>query len=154
MTEFKTKLQKLRHAKGWTQEKLAEEVGVSTKTVSNWENGNAKIKNDNLERLATALEVAVIDIWYGKDSNIDAETKDVLDQTVLTLLEDRSFLSLDMGSFAIAVSIVSLAIALLAMLPHTPVVSIFCFLFATFGIYFGIHCFVIVKKKRKTSPYK
>lgn len=39
MTEFKTKLQKLRHAKGWTQETVAERLGVTAQTVSKWERG-------------------------------------------------------------------------------------------------------------------
>ena len=39
MTEFKSKLQKLRHAKGWTQEIVAERLGVTAQTVSKWERG-------------------------------------------------------------------------------------------------------------------
>ena len=39
MTEFKTKLKKLRQAKGLTQEAASERLGVTAQTVSKWERG-------------------------------------------------------------------------------------------------------------------
>ncbi len=52
-------IRSLREAKGLTQLYLASFVGVTTDTVSRWENGKTQtIKKENLERLAEALEVA------------------------------------------------------------------------------------------------
>ena len=36
-----TKIARLRHARGWSQEELAERLGVSRQSVSKWESGGS-----------------------------------------------------------------------------------------------------------------
>lgn len=45
---FSEKLQGLRKSRGWTQEQLAEQAGVSRQTLSKWELGTAKPDADNI----------------------------------------------------------------------------------------------------------
>lgn len=53
------KLRKLRLQAGWTQERLAEQVGVSTQQIQNYEAGINKLNTDRLQQLAQALDVPV-----------------------------------------------------------------------------------------------
>ncbi|WP_236685584.1 helix-turn-helix transcriptional regulator [Geobacter pickeringii] len=56
-------IKRIREAKKLTQLYVASVVGVTTDTISRWENNRyPTIKRDNAEKLATALEVAVEEI--------------------------------------------------------------------------------------------
>jgi transcriptional regulator with XRE-family HTH domain len=50
-----TNLRRLRHAKGWTQEDLAERVGLSARYIGQVERGQASMSVTVLGRLADAL---------------------------------------------------------------------------------------------------
>ncbi len=57
------RVRELREALGLTQLYVATAVGVTTDTISRWENGRyPTIKKDNAERLAAALEVSLAEI--------------------------------------------------------------------------------------------
>jgi transcriptional regulator with XRE-family HTH domain len=61
------KVRKLREAKGLTQLYVATVVGVTTDTISRWENRRyPNIKQENAEKLAAALEVELQDILEEK----------------------------------------------------------------------------------------
>lgn len=51
-----------RKAKKWTQAQLAEQLGVTNKTVSRWENGNYMPDLSLLEPLSRLLGVTVTDL--------------------------------------------------------------------------------------------
>ena len=51
------KIQHQRKKQGWTQEELAEKVGVSRQALSKWESGAAKPDVDNLVRLSALFGV-------------------------------------------------------------------------------------------------
>ncbi len=53
------RLQRLRKNRGWTQQVLADKVGVSRVTVARIEIGNRRPSLELLERLAKALRVKV-----------------------------------------------------------------------------------------------
>ncbi len=53
------KLRKLRLQAGWTQERLAEQIGVSTQQIQNYEAGSNKMNTDRLQQLAHALDVPI-----------------------------------------------------------------------------------------------
>lgn len=57
-------LEKLRKAHGWTQEALAEKVGVSRQAVSSWEQGISSPDTDNLIALAKLYGVKVDDLLF------------------------------------------------------------------------------------------
>jgi len=51
------KLRLLRLKKGFSQESIAFELGISQKSYSNIENGKTELKNDRIIKLAEILEV-------------------------------------------------------------------------------------------------
>ena len=54
-----------RIARGWTQENLAREIGVSTSFIGHIERGSRKASIDTLVLLANALEVSTDDLLGG-----------------------------------------------------------------------------------------
>lgn len=56
-----------REDQGWTQDQLAEAVGVSRSAVAQWETGRAGQVTTNLTRVASALGVGVEYLMYGLD---------------------------------------------------------------------------------------
>ena len=73
-------LKELRREKGLTQEQLAEQFGVSSRTVSRWETGRSLPDFDVLIELADYYEVEIREILSGERSQkpMNPETKDTL----------------------------------------------------------------------------
>ena len=62
---MKNKLQKIREEKDWTQEKLAEESGVSRVTISGIESGKLQVvKTDTLAKIADALGMTIPAVFF------------------------------------------------------------------------------------------
>jgi len=51
-------IRQLREAKGWTQLKLANEVGVTPSTIYNWETGRSEPKVTQLREVARIFSVS------------------------------------------------------------------------------------------------
>ena len=97
-------LKKLRNEKGITQENLAEQFGVSSRTVSRWENGNNMPDISILVEVAEFYDVDIREIIDGerKSENMTQETKEVLAKTAeYTSLEKEKFLKSLKGIVAI-----------------------------------------------------
>ena len=79
----------------WTQEQLADRIGVSLQTISNIELGKKAVRPENLANICTCLEISSDYILYGKrDEQIMADTIEKLAtldaeayQTVQSLIE-------------------------------------------------------------------
>ncbi len=73
-------LRDLRKEKGLTQEQLAEKFGVSSRSVSRWENGNTMPELGILVELADYYEVDIKEIIDGerKSEVVEKETKKTL----------------------------------------------------------------------------
>ena len=65
--EIGTRIRITRQELGWTQDQLAEAVGVSRSAVAQWETGRAGQVTGNLTRVASALGVGVEHLMYGRD---------------------------------------------------------------------------------------
>lgn len=62
---MKNRLQEIRWRKGWSQEILAQKVGVAKSTICDIENGNTKHPSiDIAYKLQQVLEVDVWEIFY------------------------------------------------------------------------------------------
>lgn len=77
-------LKELRKQKGLTQEQLAEQFCVSSRTVSRWENGNNMPDLDILIEISDYYEVDLREIFNGerKSENMDKEIKETVLQAV------------------------------------------------------------------------
>lgn len=65
-----TRISKLRKSKGFTQEFLAEQLGVSRQAVSKWESGQSQPSTENLLRLSAVLNVTLSDIVAIQDNDM------------------------------------------------------------------------------------
>lgn len=68
-TDFAIRLLKLRKEKDWTQEQLAQQLGVTDKTVSKWESGKGMPDILTLPILAEVFNTSLDFLLTGKDKN-------------------------------------------------------------------------------------
>jgi transcriptional regulator with XRE-family HTH domain len=68
--EIANRLQKLRKEKGYSQEQLAEELGISRQAVSKWERAESSPDTDNLICLAKLYNVS-LDYLLSTDDSIE-----------------------------------------------------------------------------------
>ena len=61
--EFGKRLKQLRLQVNMSQEELAEQVGVATKTVSYWENGHNPVTLNKIPLIADALDVPIYKLF-------------------------------------------------------------------------------------------
>ena len=57
-----------RKKKGYTQRQLAEQLGVSDKTISKWENGTCMPDYSIIQKLCDALHVTLPELMDGEDA--------------------------------------------------------------------------------------
>ena len=74
-------IHRLRAARGITQVELANHLGVSKQSVSNWENNNIQPSIELLERLADYFAVST-DSLLGRDPRLLLDVSDLTDQQV------------------------------------------------------------------------
>ena len=96
-TDIGARIRIAREEQGWTQDQLAEAVGVSRSAVAQWETGRAGQVTTNLTRVASTLGVGVEYLMHGRDSRVpgQAYTGDELAMLRLyreCLPEDRQLL--------------------------------------------------------------
>src|SRR5580700_8500478 len=79
-----------REDRGWTQDQLANAVGVSRSAVAQWETGRAGQVTTNLTRIAEVLEVGVEYLMYGDDKRAPAEARQGDEVALLRLYRECS----------------------------------------------------------------
>ena len=84
------RIRQVRRERGWTQDELANAVGVSRSAVAQWETGRAGQVTTNLTRIAEALEIGVEYIMYGDDKRVPAEARGGDELALLRLYRDCS----------------------------------------------------------------
>ena len=73
---FKDQLKTIRKQKGLQQQELAEKMGVSTATVSDWEHGRKKPRYTNLAKLANVLGTDPLEMVDALLRGVDDGTDD------------------------------------------------------------------------------
>lgn len=86
--KFGSFIASLRKEKGLTQAILAEELGVTNRTVSRWENGNYLPDISLYEELARCLGCSVLDLIKGEKTN-ESVSPEVSSLVVHTIQEER-----------------------------------------------------------------
>lgn len=82
------RLKELRKEKKLTQKELAEEIGISKRTLAYWENGESQIKHEKAEKLANFFGVSIAHLLGYEDNDFknEADIKvAVLDETLKKL---------------------------------------------------------------------
>ena len=149
-----------REFNGWNQEELAEKVGVSQRTIHNWEAGKVdSIKVANLEKLAEAFGVSFVEVYNGKDMpELDETVKESLSQTIIPILEtveERGLLALEMGSFAVGLALIAFSIAWWCAFSHDVLSSLMLLFVALFGcVFIFAGKYILKKKPRVVSKLK
>ncbi|HEM3628093.1 TPA: helix-turn-helix domain-containing protein [Streptococcus suis] len=71
------KIRIYRKQKGWTQQELGKEIGMSKNAIGNYEKGFRSPKKDTLFKLANAFDISIDDLFPPiKKSDIDSTFKD------------------------------------------------------------------------------
>lgn len=74
--ELADRLQRLRKKNGYTQDSLADALGVSRQAVSKWECTEASPDTDNLIALARLYGITLDELIYGKDEEAAANSEE------------------------------------------------------------------------------
>ena len=74
-TQIGARIKDVRQERGWTQDQLAQAVGVSRSAVAQWETGRAGQITGNLTRIAASLDVGVEFLMYGSDKRAASEVR-------------------------------------------------------------------------------
>jgi transcriptional regulator with XRE-family HTH domain len=74
-SEMGLRIRDVRRERGWTQDQLANAVGVSRSAVAQWETGRAGQVTSNLTRIAEVMEIGVEYLMYGDDRRAPAEAR-------------------------------------------------------------------------------
>ena len=64
-TAFGNRVRALRRARGYSQESLADEVGLHRTYIGAIERGEQNVSIDNIAKLAKALKVGIADLFKG-----------------------------------------------------------------------------------------
>jgi transcriptional regulator with XRE-family HTH domain len=91
------RIRQTREERGWTQDQLAEHVGVSRSAVAQWETDRVGQVRGNLTRIADVLDVSVEFLLHGLDKRIPAAASSGDELALLRLYrqcdaEDKAFL--------------------------------------------------------------
>jgi transcriptional regulator with XRE-family HTH domain len=77
-----------RQDRGWTQEQLADAVGVSRSAVAQWETGRAGQLTGNLSRIAEVLSVGIEYLTQGREKRGSAQASSGDELTLLRLFRE------------------------------------------------------------------
>jgi transcriptional regulator with XRE-family HTH domain len=88
----------LRHEAELTQEQLGNEIGVSNKTISRWENGVYLPSVDMMQILCKKFDVSINDLLSGKRL-IEVEYKENAEKNINDILENSFFVLEDRVNF-------------------------------------------------------
>src|ERR1700739_2170410 len=91
------RIRQAREEQDWTQDQLADRVGVSRSAVAQWETGRAGQVTGNLSRIAGVLEGDVEYLMFGDDKHATGEVRQGDELALLRLYrecdpEDRQML--------------------------------------------------------------
>ena len=96
-----------------TQEQLSQQLGVSNKTVSKWENGKCMPDYSIIQKLCDALHVTLPELMDGEDA-ADSSVRVYDDEQILNLLRRTQELERQKG-ILYGVALITLGIASSAM---------------------------------------
>lgn len=102
-----------RKKKNYTQEQLAELLGVSNKTISKWENGRCMPDYSIIDQLCKELDITIAELLDGEDKEVNS-IRVYDEEQVKSLLKkvndvEKSY-KMNIGIILIVVGLISLAV--------------------------------------------
>ena len=88
----------LRHGEGMTQEALAQQIGVTNKTVSRWETGNYMPGIEMLKLLSKIFHVSINELLCGEQLT-DADFREKADLNIISAFKESSFSRKERSAF-------------------------------------------------------
>ena len=88
--EIGLRIQAARRERGWTQDELAEAVGVSRSAVAQWETGRAGQLTGNLSRIAAVFGLGVEFLMFGNDKAAPSQAISADELAILRLYRECS----------------------------------------------------------------
>ena len=115
-------LKELRKERGMTQEQLAEKFGITSRTVSRWENGNNMPDISLLIELADLYEVDIRQLIDGerKSESMDKELKETLVKVAEYTEEEKNRITASLLIDIVIAAVGFLAIFVITALRDTP----------------------------------
>ena len=89
MQKVGTFLSELRKERNLTQDELGEQIGVTNKTVSRWENGNYLPPVEMLQILSKLFDVSINEILNGERIN-DSDYKNISEENIKSALNESN----------------------------------------------------------------
>ena len=139
-----------RKEKNLTQEKLAESIGVSNKTISKWENGKCMPDYSIIEDLCDKLEISITELLDGEEKE-EKSFRMYDEEETLNLIKDTE--DLKEYSSCLAKLIFSMLIRELSHIIDGPgILGIISTLLLLYSIFLGAQCvwiaYTSLKRKR------
>ena len=69
------KIRRIRESKEWSQEQMAERLGMSKNGYAKIERGEVTLNLERLEQIAQILGVGIVDLLQNKDKNVVVQTQ-------------------------------------------------------------------------------
>lgn len=89
MQKVGTFLSELRKERNLTQDELGEQIGVTNKTVSRWENGNYLPPVEMLQILSKLFDMSINEILNGERIN-DSDYKNISEENIKSALNESN----------------------------------------------------------------
>lgn len=118
-------LAELRKRKNLTQDELGEQIGVTNKTVSRWENGNYLPPVEMLQMLSKFYEVSINELLSGERLNAEHYKEKAEEYIVVDLIEKSNEAKKKLT--------VSFVVAVISILSGVAVILLGALLAAPFG---------------------
>lgn len=84
-----SRIQKIRKAKGLSQEELAERVGLSSKYISSIERGNENPTLDTFIKLSSAMDVSIAELFNYSEDTAQSDSRKFLIDVIKKSKNDR-----------------------------------------------------------------
>ena len=145
-TELPSLIKDLRTTKGWSQEDLSENSGLSLRTIQRLENGDSVPRGDTLQRLTNALEIPS-DFFTRKISEEKYNSEFKTSKKIIIPLYIIGF-TLIGGSVGF---ILGLILTLLQVIPKNEIGGLFTISFTVLFSATGLIVGNVIEKKHKNS---
>jgi len=145
MNDFGALVNSQRKKMGLTQAGLADKLGVTNKTISKWETGNAFPETGLLAKLSDVLDIPVDDMLRGQTANEKLDMEPQMNFSKTTIVK------VAFGLVVVAIGVIALILMHTHGFPYTTYLPILMACIAV-SIFLIVHAFMMESFHRKDHP--